>query len=70
MNIRVFLSIEEELITASAIVGVVAVSEKLAKEAEEENTSLFFAQMFDRQLSRGRMMLEAFVVRFATLSLE
>ncbi len=46
----------------SAIVGIIAVSEKLAKEAEEENTSLFFAQMFDRQLSRGRMMLDAFVV--------
>ncbi|WWC85953.1 uncharacterized protein L201_000823 [Kwoniella dendrophila CBS 6074] len=44
-----------------AIVGIIAVTERLAKEAEEENTSIFFAQLFDKQLGRQRQMLDYFV---------
>ncbi|ORY34282.1 exocyst complex component Sec3-domain-containing protein [Naematelia encephala] len=44
-----------------AIVGIMGVTEKLAMEAEQENTSLFFSQLFDRQLSRQRAVLDAFV---------
>ncbi|KAK8845463.1 hypothetical protein IAR55_006176 [Kwoniella newhampshirensis] len=44
-----------------SVVGVIAVTERLAKEAEEENTSIFFAQMFDKQLARQRQILDIFV---------
>ncbi|RXK38676.1 hypothetical protein M231_03986 [Tremella mesenterica] len=44
-----------------AIVGVISVTERIAKEAEEENTSIFFSQLFSRQLSRQRAALDAFV---------
>ncbi|WWD22409.1 hypothetical protein CI109_106900 [Kwoniella shandongensis] len=44
-----------------AIIGVIAVTERLAMEAEEENTSIFFAQMFDKQLARQRQILDMFV---------
>nr|XP_019014642.1 exocyst protein [Kwoniella pini CBS 10737]OCF53423.1 exocyst protein [Kwoniella pini CBS 10737] len=44
-----------------AIVGIIAVTERLAKEAEEENTSIFFSQLFDKQLARQRQMLDYFV---------
>lgn len=47
---------------SSAVVGVLGVTERLATEAEEENTSLFFAQLFDRQLARQRAALDAFAV--------
>lgn len=50
------------LICASAVVGVLSVTERLAKEAEEENTSMFFAQLFDKQLARQRASLDAFAV--------
>jgi hypothetical protein len=46
----------------SAIVGVLAVTERLSKEAEEESTSMFFAQLFDRQMARQRARLDAFAV--------
>ncbi|WVQ93808.1 hypothetical protein IAU59_000886 [Kwoniella sp. CBS 9459] len=44
-----------------SIVGVIAVTERLAKEAEEENTTIFFNQLFDRQLARQRQLLDLFV---------
>ena len=46
----------------SAIVGVLAVTERLSKEAEQESTSMFFAQLFERQLVRQRAVLDAFAV--------
>ena len=49
-------------LNSSAVVGVLGVTERLATEAEEENTSLFFAQLFDRQLARQRAALDAFAV--------
>ena len=50
------------LIRLSAVVGLLGVTERLAKEAEEEDTSIFFAQLFDRQLARQRAAVEAFAV--------
>lgn len=50
------------LLKNSAIVGVIAVSEKIAAEAEQENTSLFFSQLFEKQLARQRAALDGFVV--------
>lgn len=44
-----------------AIVGIIAVTERLAKEAEEENTSIFFAQLFDKQLLKQRLIMDMFV---------
>nr|XP_019048902.1 exocyst protein [Kwoniella bestiolae CBS 10118]OCF27832.1 exocyst protein [Kwoniella bestiolae CBS 10118] len=44
-----------------SIVGMIAVTERLAKEAEEENTSIFFTQLFDKQIARQRQMLDYFV---------
>ncbi|WWC99370.1 hypothetical protein V866_006271 [Kwoniella sp. B9012] len=44
-----------------AIVGIIAVTERLAKEAEEENTSIFFTQLFDKQLAKQRQMLDYFI---------
>jgi hypothetical protein len=43
-------------------VGVIGVTERLAKEAEQENTSMFFAQMFDKLLARQHAALDMFVV--------
>jgi hypothetical protein len=44
------------------IVGVIAVTERVAMEAEQEQTSMFFSQLFEKQLSRQRAMLDSFVV--------
>lgn len=44
------------------IVGIIAVTEKVALEAEREQTSMFFSHLFEKQLSRQRAMLDAFVV--------
>ncbi|WVF66184.1 hypothetical protein IAT40_000924 [Kwoniella sp. CBS 6097] len=44
-----------------SIVGVIAVTERLAKEAEEENTTIFFNQLFERQLARQRQLLDMFI---------
>ncbi|WVO23559.1 uncharacterized protein IAS62_004914 [Cryptococcus decagattii] len=44
-----------------AIVGIIAVTERLAKEAEDENTSIFFAQLFDKQLLKQRLVMDMFV---------
>jgi len=44
------------------MVGVLGVTERLSHEAEEENTSIFFAQLFDRQLSRQRAFIDQFTV--------
>ena len=52
----------KSLIRLSAVVGLLGVTERLAKEAEEEDTSIFFAQLFDRQLARQRAAVEAFAV--------
>ena len=43
------------------MVGILGVTERLAKEAEQENTSIFFAQLFDRQSARQRAALDLFV---------
>jgi len=45
-----------------AMVGVLGVTERLSKEAEQENTSMFFAQLFDRQISRQRAFIDNFTV--------
>jgi hypothetical protein len=45
-----------------AIVSVIVVTERLAREAEEGNTSMFFAQLFDKSLSRQRAMFDSFIV--------
>jgi hypothetical protein len=34
-------------------------------EAEQEQTSMFFSQLFDKQLSRQRAMLDSFIVSYA-----
>jgi hypothetical protein len=44
------------------IIGIIAVTEKVALEAEREQTSMFFSQLFEKQLGRQRAMLDAFVV--------
>ncbi|OWZ79276.1 exocyst protein [Cryptococcus neoformans Bt85] len=44
-----------------AIVGIIAVTERLAKEAEEENTSIFFTQLFDKQLLKQRLIMDMFI---------
>ncbi|ORX34673.1 exocyst complex component Sec3-domain-containing protein [Kockovaella imperatae] len=41
-----------------AIIGITVVTERLAQEAEAENTSIFFAQLFDRQIARQRAALD------------
>ena len=47
----------------SAIIGVLGVTERIARQAEEEDTSLFFGQLFEKQLARQRAGLDAFAVR-------
>ena len=47
----------------STVIGIIAVTEKVALEAEREQTSMFFSQLFEKQLGRQRAMLDAFVVR-------
>jgi hypothetical protein len=44
------------------IIGIIAVTEKVALEAEREQTSMFFSQLFEKQLGRQRTILDAFVV--------
>ncbi|WVQ80381.1 hypothetical protein IAT38_002486 [Cryptococcus sp. DSM 104549] len=44
-----------------AVVGIIGVTERVAKEAEEESTSMFFGQLFDKQLLKQRAMLDMFV---------
>jgi len=44
------------------VIGIIAVTEKVAAEAEREQTSMFFSQLFEKQLGRQRAMLDAFVV--------
>jgi len=51
----------------STIVGIIAVTEKVALEAEREQTSMFFSQLFEKQLGRQRAMLDAFVVSLSTI---
>jgi hypothetical protein len=34
-------------------------------EAEQEQTSMFFSQLFEKQLSRQRAMLDSFIVSHA-----
>jgi hypothetical protein len=34
-------------------------------EAEQEQTSMFFSQLFEKQLSRQRAMLDSFIVGYA-----
>lgn len=46
----------------SSIVGVIVVTERLAKDAEEEDISLFFSQLFAKQQARQQQLLDAFVV--------
>ncbi|KAK4686866.1 exocyst complex component 1, partial [Tremellales sp. Uapishka_1] len=43
------------------VVGVIGVTEELAREAEEENTTLFFSVLFSKQIARQQQVLEAFV---------
>jgi hypothetical protein len=47
-----------------SIVGVIGVTERLAKEAEQENTSMFFAQMFDKLIARQHAALDIWVVSY------
>ena len=51
-----------DALMCSTIVGIIAVTEKVALEAEREQTSMFFSQLFEKQLGRQRAMLDAFVV--------
>lgn len=62
-------NVYNRLTTFSAIVGIIAVTERLAKEAEEENTSIFFAQLFDKQLLKQRLIMDMFVVSLHSLFL-
>lgn len=62
-------NVYNRLTTFSAIVGIIAVTERLAKEAEEENTSIFFAQLFDKQLLKQRLIMDMFVVSLYSLFL-
>lgn len=39
-------------------------------EAEQEQTSTFFSQLFERQLNRQRASLDAFIVRLVFGKLE
>lgn len=45
-----------------SVIGVIAVTQRLAKEAEEEDTSIFFAQMFDRLLGKQYAIWDKFIV--------
>lgn len=49
--------------------GIIAVTERLAKEAEEENTSIFFTQLFDKQLLKQRLIMDMFIVSLRSLFL-
>ncbi|KAL1407120.1 hypothetical protein Q8F55_006534 [Vanrija albida] len=44
-----------------AIVGVIAITESLAREAEQLETSLFLLQLFDKQLGRQRQSFDQFI---------
>ncbi|ODN76094.1 hypothetical protein L202_06031 [Cryptococcus amylolentus CBS 6039] len=42
------------------VVGIIGVTERIAREAADENTSMFFTSLFEKQLVKQRMMLDAF----------
>lgn len=50
-------------LTFRSVIGVIGVTERLAKEAEQENTSIYFSQLFDRLLAKQHSIFDAFVVR-------
>jgi hypothetical protein len=50
------------------VVGVIAVTERLGREAEEEETSIFFTTLFDKLLGRQNQIFDAFVVGVWPLS--
>jgi len=56
------LVLNESRLICRTIIGIIAVTEKVALEAEREQTSMFFSQLFEKQLGRQRAMLDAFVV--------
>lgn len=43
-------------------VGIIATTERLAREAEQEGTSMFLTQLFDKQLGRQRQVFDSFIV--------
>lgn len=46
----------------AAVVGVIATTERLSQEAEQEGTSMFLTQLFDKQLGRQRQTFDTFIV--------
>ncbi|WVQ76259.1 hypothetical protein IAR50_005924 [Cryptococcus sp. DSM 104548] len=44
-----------------AVVGIIGVTEKIAREAADESTSMFFTSLFEKQLVKQRMILDAFL---------
>lgn len=49
-------------IDLSAVVGLMAVTEQFAEQAEAEGTSLFLTDLFDKQLQRHRLAFDHFIV--------
>lgn len=41
---------------------MIAAMEHLSEQAEQEGTSLFLTQLFDKQLSRNRRLFDNFIV--------
>ncbi|KAL7418847.1 hypothetical protein Q5752_006531 [Cryptotrichosporon argae] len=44
-----------------AIVGIIAVTERIAKEAEQESSNMFFLQLFQKSLGRQRQAFDTFI---------
>lgn len=45
----------------AAVVGIIATTERLAQEAEQEGTSMFLLHLFDKQLGRQRQAFDSFI---------
>lgn len=49
----------------AAIVGIIATTEQLHSDAQQEGTSLFLLQFLEKQLGRQRQVFDAFIVSIA-----
>jgi hypothetical protein len=57
-----------KLMACRSVINVIGVTERLAKEAEQENTSIYFGQLFDRLLVKQHSIFDAFIVSLKTSS--
>ena len=51
-----------------SVIGVIGITERLAKEAEQENTSIYFSQLFDRLLAKQHTIFDAYIVSYKPLN--